>query len=90
MSDSVHAIRRGEKVVAVVETAAGCSASAEPKVSFSKRAVTLGMQLREKGQQVAACLCARRYEFTLAQPVRKGTVLYFVKDGDGVAHTIAP
>ena len=88
--DTVRGVRRAGAFVVVVETAVGCSASVTPSVSVGRRTLSVGLDAREDGTHVAACLCARRFEFTLAEPVPKGAVLYFVKGRNGVAHATAP
>ncbi|WP_334177872.1 hypothetical protein [Pseudoxanthomonas sp.] len=41
-------------------------------------------------KQVATCRCTAKVQFLLNQEVPSGQTIYFIKDGKGAAHAIAP
>lgn len=87
---SVQAKRRSGRVVVTVHVSTGCSESVSPSVAFRGSAVTIAIATLPTKGPIAACLCSRHFEFTLLKPVRKGSVLYLVQNGDARAHAIAP
>ena len=86
----VRATRKSGRIVATVETSAGCSETAKPKVAFLGSAVSLWIEMHQREGSIAACLCSRKFEFTLLEPVRKGAAIYLVQNGNARAHVVAP
>jgi hypothetical protein len=87
---TIRAKRLDGRVVTTIQTSAGCSESAKPKVVFLGAAVSVGIDTYHQDGPIAACLCSRKFEFTLLEPVKTGTVIYFVQNGNAHAHAVAP
>ncbi len=82
--------RDGERLVATVWAGISCGLSpVEPDVIPDWGTVTLKLAFKADGP-VATCRCTAKVQFLLDQDVPTGRTIYFVKDGNGAAHAIAP
>lgn len=88
--DRLVAERRGEHLVMTGWAGVTCGVvPVEPEVVLDWGTVTLKLAFKTDGP-VATCRCTTKFQFVLHHDVPAGRTIYFVKDGNGAAHAIAP
>lgn len=90
LPDRLLVERKGDRLVATAWAGISCGlVPVEPDVIPDWGTVTLKLDFQADGA-VATCRCTAKVQFLLNQEVPSGQTIYFVKDGKGAAHAIAP